>query len=68
MDEKTTNKTSKAKLATNKRYLSQFKTITLRLREEERDAISAHAARVGESTSAYIVRAIRERMDREASE
>ena len=66
MDEKIT-KTSKAKLATNKKYLSQFKTFSLRLREHEHAAICAHAASVGESTSAYIVRAIRERMEREGA-
>lgn len=64
MDEKK-NKTSEKKLATNKKYLSQFKTVTLRMSEGEREAISTHAARMGESTSAYIVRAIRERMERE---
>ena len=66
MDKKE-NKTSKAKLATNAKYLSQFKAISLRLREPERDALAAHAASMGESVNAYIVRAVRERMEREGA-
>ena len=43
-----------------KRYLSKFVDIKIRVTAEERDAINSHALAMGESTSAFIKRAIRD--------
>ena len=43
-----------------KRYLAKFVDIKIRVTAEERDAINSHASAMGESTSAFIKRAIRQ--------
>ena len=64
MDEKK-NKTSDNKLKTNQRYLDKLDNIMFRVPKGQREVIHAAAACTGESVNAYIVRAIRERMERE---
>lgn len=59
------NKTSAKKLATNARYLGTLDNIMLRVPKGQRDRIRECADKAGESVNAYIVRAIRERMERE---
>lgn len=68
MDEQKTKKTSDKKLKTNQRYLDKLDNIMLRVPGGQREVIRAAATRVGESVNAYIVTAIRERMEREGAE
>ena len=56
---------TKAHLEGNARYLAKLKTFTLRVMPEEFEAIKAAAAVAGQSTNAYIVQAVRDRMERE---
>ena len=58
-------KTSDAQLRATKKYLSKFADIKIRVEPEWRDTIQAHANAVGESTSAFIKRAITETMARD---
>ena len=58
-------KTSESRLKANKKYLSKFADIKIRVEPEWRDTIQAHANSVGESTSAFIKRAITETMERD---
>ena len=51
-----------AKKASNNKYLSKFKPISLRVLPEEEEEIRAAAEAAGESRHEYIVQAIRERM------
>lgn len=54
---------NEAKKASNERYLSKFKTVTLRLLPAELDGIQAAAATAGSSVAGYILGAVRERME-----
>lgn len=54
--------TSEKKLATNKRYLEQFKVLTLRLKPEDLAAVKEAAAAAGESVAQYIKTAVCDRM------
>lgn len=56
---------TKAHLEGNALYLAKLKTFTLRVLPEEFEAIKAAAEAAGQSTNAYIVQAVRERMERE---
>ena len=58
-------KTSESRLKANKKYLSKFADIKIRVEPEWRDTIQEHASSVGESTSAFIKRAITETMARD---
>ena len=58
-------KTPVSQLNATKKYLSKFADIKIRVEPEWRDAIQAHAVSVGESTSAFIKRAITETMARD---
>lgn len=49
------------------RYLATKKTITIRFDPTEAVAVSTAAAAAGESTQGYILTAVRQRMDRDAS-
>lgn len=62
------NKTSTKKLATNQRYLDKLDNIMVRVPCGQKDEIRAAAERAGESVNAYIVGAIRERMEREEAD
>jgi len=52
-----------AKKASNERYLSKFKVVTLRVLPAELDGIQAAAAADGASTAGYILDAVRDRME-----
>lgn len=49
------------------KYLATKKTVTVRFDPAEADAVSGAAAAAGESTQGYILTAVRQRMDRDAS-
>ena len=51
-----------AKKASNNKYLSKFKPISLRVMPEEEEEIRVAAEAAGESRHEYIVQAIRQRM------
>jgi len=48
---------SEAKRASNSRYLSKFKTVSVRLLPEDLERIAGAAAEGGESVPAYLIRA-----------
>ncbi|MGN0488436.1 MAG: plasmid mobilization protein [Ruminococcus sp.] len=54
------NKTSEARLKANKKYLSQFKDVKIRLKPNEHEELQEHAKNTGESVAAFIRRAIAE--------
>jgi predicted DNA binding CopG/RHH family protein len=54
--------TTKAKLEGNARYLSKFKTVSIRIPEEEFPAVAAAATGEGLALSAYVLEAIREKV------
>ena len=57
---------TKAHLEGNARYLATMKTISLRMKPEEHEAIKAAAEhKNGGSVQGYILQAVRERMERE---
>ena len=56
---------SDAKRASNARYLSKFKTVSVRYAQTDATAVQAAADAAGESLNAYIVGAVAQRMDRE---
>ena len=49
----------------SKKYLSQFSELKIRVLPEQRDEIQAHAKKMGESTAAFMKRAILETMERD---
>ena len=53
------------KKATNERYLSKFKTVSVRFPLEWVDSMQSAAAAAGQSLQGYILQAVRERMERE---
>lgn len=57
------NHLSESRLKANKKYLSKFADFKVRVLPEERDTIQAHAKIMGESTSAFVKRAIWETME-----
>lgn len=59
------NKTSDSQLKATKKYLSKFKDVKIRLLPEEHAQISEHAKATGESTAAFIKRAIAETIERD---
>jgi|GEM_PF-223360 len=54
---------TEARKEANKRYMEKFVEVKVRMTPDERDAIKAHAAKMDESTNAFIKRAIDETMD-----
>ena len=56
---------SDAKRASNARYLSKFKTVSVRFAQTDATAVQAAADAAGESLNAYIVGAVARRMERE---
>jgi predicted DNA binding CopG/RHH family protein len=56
---------TKAKLESNARYLAKFKTVSIRIPEEELPAVKRAADSAGVALSAYILRAIREQIRRD---
>ena len=59
---------SDAKLKANKKYRDKFVYLQARVSEEEKEAISNHAAAMGESLNAFIRRAISEAMVRDCKQ
>ena len=56
---------SESQKRATKKYLSQFAELKIRVLPEQRDEIQAHAKKMGESTAAFIKRAIDETMARD---
>lgn len=59
---------SESKLRANKKYKDKFVYLQTRMSPEERDAINAHAAAMGESVNAFIRRAAAEAMERDLNQ
>lgn len=51
----------------SKKYIQKLDDIKLRVPKGQKEIIQAHAATRGESTNAFIFRAIREQMKRDAA-
>lgn len=58
---------SDAKRASNARYLAKFKTVSVRFTQTDAVAVQSAADAAGESLNAYIVGAVAQRMERDAS-
>lgn len=58
-------KITEAKKASNARYLAKCAQLNIKPKLEEAEEIKAAAAAAGQSTSAYIMQAVRERMERD---
>ena len=58
---------SDAKRASNARYLAKFKTVSVRFTQTDAVAVQYAADSAGESLNAYIVGAVAQRMERDAS-
>lgn len=58
-------KTSESQLRATKKYLSQFADFKVRITPEYRTEIQQHAKAMGESTAAFVKRAIAETMERD---
>ena len=56
-----------AKRAGTARYLAKLKTITVRMQPETAETLQRAATSAGESLNAYIVGAVAQRMERDAS-
>ena len=56
---------SESQKRASKKYLSQFAELKIRVLPEQRDEIQAHAKKMGESTAAFIKRAIDQAIDRD---
>lgn len=54
-----------ARKEANKRYMENFVELKVRTTPEHRDIVKSHAASRGESTTAFVVRAINETMERD---
>lgn len=60
------NKTPDYQIKAVKKYQDKFKEIRFRVLPEEQEAIIAHAKAAGDkSTSAFLIRAVRETMERD---
>ena len=58
-------KTPESQLRATKKYLSQFAEFRIRIAPEYRTEIHQHAKAMGESTAAFVKRAIAETMERD---
>lgn len=58
---------SEKKKITNDRYLSKFLTKSIRIPKELEEPLNAAASAAGQSTSAYILQAVLERMTRDGT-
>ena len=59
---------TEAQKRAQKAYISKFVRVEVRMEQESQAAIKAHAAARGESVNAFIVRAIREAMERDQAQ
>ena len=57
--------TSEAQLKANKKYQNKFDKVQIRVTHEEKEAIDLHAKTMGESTNAFVRRAIAETIARD---
>ena len=55
-----------AQAKAHKRYMESYVEVKVRMTPEKREIIQKHAATIGESTTAFINRAIDEAMQRDA--
>ncbi len=58
-------KQTQAQLRATKKYHEKLDNIQIRVPKGEKEKISAHATAQGESLNAFVVRAIKEAMERE---
>ena len=66
MDEaKQTSYYTEARARANKKYMERFVEVKVRMTPEKRSAVQAHAARLGQSATEFINRAINETMERD---
>ncbi len=56
---------TEARARANKKYMSQFVEVKVRMTPERRFEVQAHAQKQGESTTAFINRAIDEAIERD---
>ena len=56
---------TEARKAANKRYIDKFVEVKVRMTPEHRTEVQQHAQEMGESTTAFINRAIDETMERD---
>lgn len=56
---------SEAQLKANKKYQSKFDKVQIRVSHEEKESIDRHAESMGESTNAFVRRAITEAIARD---
>lgn len=62
------NKTPDYQIKAVKKYQEKFREIRFRVLPEEQEAIIAHAKKAGDkSTSAFLVRAVKETMERDCA-
>lgn len=59
---------TEARARANKKYMEKFVEVKVRMTPERRSIVQAHAEAQGESTTAFINRAIQETMERDAGE
>lgn len=60
-------KTSEKKLASNAKYLSTKKTLTIRLDPEEATIYEEAAERAGKSVNAYFIEGVKAQMERDSA-
>lgn len=58
-------RTTEAQKRAKRRYMEKFVEVKVRMTPDRRETIQAHAQAVGESTTAFINRAITEAMERD---
>ena len=58
--------TSEAQIRANKKYQKKFDKVQIRVSHDEKTLIDTHADAMGESTNAFVRRAIAETMERDA--
>lgn len=65
MEQKKKTYYTEARARANKKYLSQFADVRIRMTPEMRAAVQAHAAEQGESMNAFTLRAIAQAMEQD---
>lgn len=56
---------TEAQIRAHKKYMENFIEVKVRMTPEKRERVKAHAQTIGESTTAFINRAIDETMERD---
>lgn len=65
IDEKSQKRTSEAQLRASKKWQAKQSRMTFRMPPDLREALEAHAAALGESATAFILRAIQSQIERD---